>query len=170
MNKIIPKDQSFNQEEYIGIFHFRFWYHGEWIDVCIDDRLPVDENDNLIYCHNKKCKNEMFAPLLEKAYAKLFTCYEFLIGGDFKDALVDLTGGVDETFSIKDLKSSRDEQSICPDVDYFWEIIFKSFRMKSLGGAIIKFNSNKNKDKIKNCRLSIGKLISESICSFKETY
>jgi len=28
--------------------------------------LPVNEEDSLIYCHNKKDPQEMFAPLLEK--------------------------------------------------------------------------------------------------------
>jgi len=45
----------------------------------------VDEDGNLIYCQNKKDPNEMFAPLLEKAYAKLNLCYEFLDGGDIVD-------------------------------------------------------------------------------------
>lgn len=67
---------------YAGIFHFRFWKFGEWVDVIIDDRLPVNERNELIYCHNCKDKNEFFGPLLEKAYAKLACCYEFLNSGD----------------------------------------------------------------------------------------
>ena len=35
----------------------------------------------------------MFAPLLEKAYAKLNSCYEFLDGGDTVDAIIDMSGG-----------------------------------------------------------------------------
>ena len=35
----------------------------------------------------------MFGPLLEKAYAKLNICYEFLNGGDPIDAMIDMTGG-----------------------------------------------------------------------------
>ena len=43
---------------------------GEWIEVVVDDQLPVDSDSNtLIYCHNNVDQQEMFSPLLEKAYA-----------------------------------------------------------------------------------------------------
>lgn len=54
----------------IGIFHFRFWTYGQWYDVVIDDQLPFHADGRLVFCRNKKDKNEMWSPLLEKAYAK----------------------------------------------------------------------------------------------------
>ncbi len=89
---VIPYDQSFDKNDYAGIFHFRFFQFGEWLDVVIDDKLPVNENNELIYCHNSIEKNEFFVCLLEKAYAKLASCYEFLDYGDPNDAMTDLTG------------------------------------------------------------------------------
>ena len=80
LDVIVPKDQSFEYGSYNGAFHFRFWKLGEWIDVVVDDRLPL-YHGNLIYCSNRKCPNEFWGPLLEKAYAKLAGCYEFLDGG-----------------------------------------------------------------------------------------
>ena len=53
-----------------GIFHFRFWLYGQWYDVVVDDQLPFHSDGRLVFCRNKKDKNEMWAPLLEKAYAK----------------------------------------------------------------------------------------------------
>lgn len=55
---------------YKGIFHFRFWSYGQWYDVVIDDKLPWHPDIGLIFCNNSKEKNEMWAALLEKAYAK----------------------------------------------------------------------------------------------------
>lgn len=41
-----------------------------------------------------RCKdiNEMWVPLIEKAYAKLHRCYEALNSGSIASALTDLTG------------------------------------------------------------------------------
>lgn len=44
----------------------------------------------------------MFGPLLEKAYAKLNSCYEFLDGGFAIDSMIDMTGGVHESFALKE--------------------------------------------------------------------
>lgn len=53
-NLSIPNGQSFDKKDYAGIFHFRFHQFGHIVDVCVDDRLPVDDDGELIYCHNKK--------------------------------------------------------------------------------------------------------------------
>jgi len=144
---IIPKNQSFNNE-YAGIFKFRFWRFGEWIEVVVDDLLPVDENDNLIYCHNNKDTNEMFAPLLEKAYAKLNSCYEFIDGGDCVDAMIDMTGGIHERFKIKK----------APNKNHLWNVIFKAYTMKSLCGTSIDVGNDSHEEIMSN-GLVLGNLV-----------
>jgi calpain len=52
-----------------GIFRFRFWRYGKWVDVIIDDRLPT-VNGYLVFARNLEEPNEFWAPFMEKAYAK----------------------------------------------------------------------------------------------------
>ncbi|CAF1097132.1 unnamed protein product, partial [Didymodactylos carnosus] len=93
------KQEQWNQEQgYCGLFLFRFYDFDKKIDVVIDDRLPTI-NGQLIYSKSRNNK-EFFAPLLEKAYAKLSGCYENLEGGNLQEALIDFTGGICETLSI----------------------------------------------------------------------
>jgi hypothetical protein len=72
-NKVVPMNQSFEPKEYTGMFHFRFWIHGVWYDVVIDDYLPVWSDKRLVFCHNKEEPNEFWSALLEKVSRKMNT-------------------------------------------------------------------------------------------------
>ncbi|OQS03518.1 cysteine protease family C02 [Thraustotheca clavata] len=88
-----------------GLFVCRFMKDFSWHYVIIDDRIPV-----FGYTNNRAGKpffarcsdpNELWVPLIEKAYAKLHASYEALIGGYLDVALSDLTGLCSEQVILK---------------------------------------------------------------------
>ncbi|XP_060269831.1 calpain-13 isoform X2 [Ovis aries] len=76
----------------------KFWRCGQWVEVVIDDRLPVLNNEYLFV--KPRNKREFWPCLLEKAYAKFHGSYANLHYGYLPDALVDLTGGVVTNISL----------------------------------------------------------------------
>ena len=75
--RVVPehKNQEYNRDDddHSGVFRFRFWRFGKWIEVLVDDFLPTFTNDNdqveLLFTHSSS-KREFWGSLLEKAYAK----------------------------------------------------------------------------------------------------
>ncbi|KFQ59450.1 Calpain-14, partial [Pelecanus crispus] len=118
---VVPQNQSF-ERKYAGIFHFRFWHFGEWVDVVVDDRLPVNEVGELLFV-SSVYKNVFWGALLEKAYAKLYGSYEDLQIGQVSEALVDFTGGVNIRIKLA---------AAPPDL---WDILTRATYSRSLMGC-----------------------------------
>ncbi|KAM4695087.1 calpain-14-like [Discoglossus pictus] len=118
---VVPQNQSFDNN-YAGIFHFRFWRFGEWVDVVVDDRLPVNVEGKLLFVSSTR-KNSFWGALLEKAYAKLCGSYEDMQIGQVAEALVDFTGGVNMTIKLAEAP---------PDL---WQIMLRAAYSGSLMGC-----------------------------------
>ncbi|PVD18345.1 hypothetical protein C0Q70_20894 [Pomacea canaliculata] len=129
--------------KYAGIFHFKFWRCGRWVDVVIDDYLPT-RNGRLIFTHSKS-RNEFWSALLEKAYAKLFGCYEALTAGKARDAMVDMTGGVGEGLEIADFRSQDQRMRL-------FSILYKAKANQSLMCSAIQARTAAEME----VRLSVG--------------
>lgn len=115
-----------------GIYCLKFFISAGWRYVIIDDRLCVHKGqNNLVFAH---CLNpdELWVPLIEKAYAKLFGSYEALNSGLIDDALVDMTGLVAEKIKLKKIKGNRDA------LDEFWNKLWKYRKNKTLMGCSIE--------------------------------
>uniref|UniRef100_A0A672I3P9 Si:dkey-19b23.13 n=1 Tax=Salarias fasciatus TaxID=181472 RepID=A0A672I3P9_SALFA len=154
--KVIPDhmDQEWNPKRpdlYAGIFHFRFWRLGRWVDVVVDDRLPVSADGALLFCRSATPR-EFWSALLEKAYAKLNGCYEALEGGNTTEALIDFTGGVSEPLSL-------DREALGANADQrraFFQTLAKIHERKSLITCSIRPAEGETVESVLDCGLVRG--------------
>ncbi|CAH8440362.1 unnamed protein product [Dicrocoelium dendriticum] len=98
--QVVPPNQDMQGAGYVGLFRARFWRFGQWVEVLVDDRLPVYRGTTRLAFMQSADDSEFWSPLLEKAYAKLCGCYNNLSGGTQAEAMEDVTGGICETIRL----------------------------------------------------------------------
>ncbi|KNC53396.1 calpain-15 [Thecamonas trahens ATCC 50062] len=102
-----------------GVYSFRFCKDGEWRVVTVDDWLPVDANSGrLVY--SQAARNQLWVPLVEKAYAKLHGSYRAIAGGVSTEALQDLTGAPTLRVSLETTSASAPDELSAEDPELLW--------------------------------------------------
>ncbi|XP_046585474.1 calpain-1 catalytic subunit-like isoform X1 [Haliotis rubra] len=95
-----------------GICHCKLWKFGEWVDIYIDDSLPLYRGRaglELYGAMSLTAPNELWVSLVEKAVAKMYGSYCVVDGGWPSDAYLALTGGVSETVPLASYTSPPDD-------------------------------------------------------------
>ena len=127
----------------VGMYVFKFFINSAWRWVIVDDKIPMyvdleTKNCEYVFGHCKD-KEELWVSLLEKAYAKIFGCYEALNGGLIDDALTDLTGKVAEKCKISGSGGAIDLNLIDPQkTDELWVKLQKYREDRTLMGCSIE--------------------------------
>ncbi|KAL4494099.1 hypothetical protein ABPG72_016055 [Tetrahymena utriculariae] len=73
-----------------GCYVLNICWKGVWTSVILDDKFPTKGNKQI--CFTRSSSNELWAMLLEKAWAKLHGSYAKIDGGLVREVLHDFTG------------------------------------------------------------------------------
>ena len=98
-SQVFDKNSKLHGDSYKGWLRINFWQYGEWVEIIIDDKLPVNPNTKTLLYGSCTNPNNFWVPLIEKAYAKLMGSYKNMISGNSVRALIDLTGLVFISFN-----------------------------------------------------------------------
>ncbi len=81
-NEDLLKSCFWHQDAFkeFGLYVCAFYKDGCLRFVIIDDLLPVFDSSGKLVFAQCKDSNELWVPLIEKAYAKIHGCYKALIG------------------------------------------------------------------------------------------
>jgi hypothetical protein len=101
---VLLKDLCIEEYGHLGLYAVKFFMHGKWMTVLIDDRIPCVSEDGKTWMpifsspgkHSGQSKGtkELWPMMFEKAWAKLHLSYEATSAGLTGDACSYLTGGV----------------------------------------------------------------------------
>jgi len=143
-NENLLKDCFWNADNFknYGLFVVRFIKGVNMMFVVIDDRIPVKRKDGKIVFAMCKDPNELWVPLIEKAYAKLHGSYKALIGGYSHIALSDMTGFCPKLVTLKPGFPGYSEKY---DANEVWSMLERYKSWGCLMGTSIQSNPKDDK-------------------------
>uniref|UniRef100_A0A7S0FDJ7 Calpain catalytic domain-containing protein n=1 Tax=Pyrodinium bahamense TaxID=73915 RepID=A0A7S0FDJ7_9DINO len=104
--QVLKKVFVYDNAHQKGLYIIRLYHNGVFHDVAVDDTLPT-QYGRPAFAKSKTSQEELWVPLLEKAYAKLHGSYDAIEGGHVSEGLVDLTGGIGDAVRLNDAKSRQ---------------------------------------------------------------
>lgn len=119
-----------------GAYMFKFYRAGRPIHVIVDDLLPVGTDGELAFSHCVS-PTEMWVALIEKAYAKMNSCYEAIESGKVHLALVDCTNGASE-----EVRLDQSESGEAVDANAIWSRMMDDYK----SGYLLAVGSNSGVD------------------------
>jgi len=132
----------FHKFRAIGLYVLRIFCNFTWIYVLVDERIPVDIKTKKPIFGRCRSLNEIWVPMIEKAYAKVYGCYENLISGYVDEGIQELTGFQPEKILIRDEKSGVFPHKMIDQhyggADGFWDFLMARDNEKCLLGCSIK--------------------------------
>jgi hypothetical protein len=135
--RFFPSKQDGDQFKEWGLYVVSFFKDTRMCYVIMDDRIPVFAKTGRVVFASCVDPNELWGPLIEKAYAKLHGCYKHLKGGYVHYGLGDLTGFSPRAMGLR------------PGYDFFsdkfgkeevWHILNKYAQWGSLMGCSVQPN------------------------------
>ncbi|WKA13618.1 MAG: calpain-like protein [Cotesia congregata filamentous virus 2] len=129
-NQVVLPEQTFDSPNYNGMFIFKFWQCGKWVNVIVDDYLPTIYGGRQLLFVSSTDPTEFWVALLEKAYAKLYGCYAAIVGGFIPEALQDLTGGICQTITLHDARGKLKSS------DFYKDIFLNMLESHQQGGLL----------------------------------
>eukprot|EP00928_Gymnodinium_smaydae_P006374 TRINITY_DN12251_c0_g1_i2.p1 TRINITY_DN12251_c0_g1~~TRINITY_DN12251_c0_g1_i2.p1 ORF type:complete len:805 (-),score=65.93 TRINITY_DN12251_c0_g1_i2:130-2544(-) len=104
----VGSESSSQELSPVGAYLLRLCDGGEWQYVMVDDNLPCVRSCMLAYSGARR--NQLWVPLVEKAFAKLRGCYEATEGGNPAEGLRLFTGWPSIVLRLQDEHSDERRQ------------------------------------------------------------
>ena len=133
-----------------GVYSLWLNINGSWINVIVDDFIPIygDHNEKTQFffsCPNP-VEKEIWFCLLEKALAKVYGGYHRLFHGFENYVVRDLTGAPHSIYDIPHIGANKPiRQREVDHMNTLWEKIFKCLRKGYILSAVPRLPTNREK-------------------------